>query len=642
MIDFITQLIYAVIDLPLSQIIVFATLIATVVAFMWGRFRYDVVALLALLVVIITGVLPIQEAFSGFTHPAVIIVASMFVLSQALVNSGVVEYVTQYLSGLEGRPMLQLLLLTTFVAIASGFLANVGALAFSIPIAIKMAEESDVSASMFLMPVAFASHLGAFLTLIGSASNLIISGYRSDAVGAGFEMFDFASIGVGVLVVGVLFLALISWRLLPNRKKGSEDEELFDVENYLTEMRVPEESPAVGSRLADLSPEDNSDLMFIAVIRDGNHFYHPTSEVILQPGDTILLQDDVESLTELKEANGLTLAGERAKEAYINNDDETVDIEAVVTRESPLVNHTWKQVPLAVHYGVNLLAASRSGGQLRKPLDSLRFEDGDVLLLRGRQDSIRHTIRKLGCLPLESRNLNFGRHRKMITTLGLFLAAVLAATFGLLPVSVVLLVAAVSAVLINLVGVKEVYESINWSVIILLGAIISFGRALVVSGATDQIATGITSLAQYVSPTMMVIAVLVVTSLLSDFVNANVAAVVMAPVGIMTATTIGVSIDPLLMAVAVGANMAFLTPTAHESNTLVMGPGGYKYRDFWKLGLPLEIIIAAVSVPLILFFWPLHPENEATTMRPAHDIQLQRTSTHLVTEKPELPISIYE
>jgi di/tricarboxylate transporter len=593
-------------QLSFDQVLVFAVLTVTIAAFMWGKIRYDVVALLAILAVVIFGILPADEAFVGFTHPAVVIVISMFILGQALVNSGIVEYVTRHLSGLAGRPTLQLLLLTTFVAVMSGFLANVGALAFSIPIAIRMAEESDVSPSMFLMPVAFASHLGAFLTLIGSASNVIISGFREEAVGSGFAVFDFATIGVGVLVAGILFLALVGWRLIPSRK--SEEKDMFSVTNYLTEMKVPDGSVAVGKTLTDLPPADHSSVDYIAVIRDGNRINNPYPQLQLEAGDTILLQDTAEALSELKEANGLKLVGERAREGRIDNDDETVDVEAVVTEDSPLVGNAWKQVPLAVHYGVNLLAASRSGGQLDKHLDDLRFQSGDVLLLRGRDDSIRHTIKQLGCLPLESRDLTFGRHRTMLATLGLFVVAIGTASLGILPVHITFLAAAVFAVLLDFVGMKEAYETVNWSVIVLLGAIISFGEALIVSGATDKIASGIVSLSSFVSPTMMLIAVLIVTTLLSDFVNANVSAVVMAPVGIMIANSLGVSIDPLLLAVAVGANMAFLTPTAHESNTLVMGPGGYKYRDFWKLGLPMEIIIATISVPLILYFWPLQPD----------------------------------
>jgi di/tricarboxylate transporter len=596
------------VQVPLDQLLVFAILLVTIIAFFWGRFRYDVVAILALLATVLLGLLPAEQAFAGFTHPAVVIVISMFILSQALVNSGIVEYVTRHVSGLAGRPTLQLLLLTTFVAVMSGFLANVGALAFSIPIAIKMAKESDVSPSMFLMPVAFASHLGAFLTLIGSASNVIISGFREEAVGSGFAVFDFATIGIGVLVVGILFLSLAGWRLLPSRKTD-EESSLFSDTNYLTEMKVPTDSAAVGKQLTDLPPSENNSVDFIAVIRDGNRIDNPFLTMELQPEDTILLQDNAEALSELKEANGLKLVGERARESRIDNDDEIVDVEAVVTEGSSLVGNAWKQVPLAVHYGVNLLAASRSGGQLNKHLDDLRFEVGDVLLLRGRDDSIQHTIEELGCLPLESRNLTFGRHRTMLTTFGLFAAAVAAASLGFLPVHITFLTAAVFAVLFNLVGMKEAYETVNWSVIVLLGAIISFGEALVVTGGTDQIANGIVSLAGFISPTTMLVVVLLVTTVLSDFVNANVSAVVMAPVAIMIGQTLGVSIDPLLLAVAVGANMAFLTPTAHESNTLVMGPGSYKYRDFWKLGLPMEIIIATVSVPLILYFWPLQPET---------------------------------
>jgi len=619
----------------LEQIIVFAVLGAAIIAFMWGKFRYDLVALLTLLTVVAFGILPADQALVGFTHPAVVIVVSMFVLSQALVDSGIVEYVTGRLSGLAGRPIIQLVVLTAFVAVMSGFLANVGALAFAIPIAVKMAKESEVSPSMFLMPVAFASHLGAFLTLFGSASNLIVSGFREDAVGAGFAVFSFAPLGAVIIIIGVLFLALAGWRFIPRRDTENSGLDLFSVSNYLTEMKVPEGSKAAGSRLKEIPLPDDDNIDFIAVIRGGARFDNPSLEFVLEPGDVILMQDDAEALSEMKDENGLELVGRRAREAQLENDDETVDMESVVTQDSPLVDHSWKEVPLAVHYGVNLLAASRSGGQLDKHLDDLQFQAGDVLLLRGRKDSIRHTIQELGCLPLESRDLTFGRPRKILATLGLFTVAIGTASLGFLPVHIVFLAAAVLAVVFGLVGIKRAYENINWSVIVLLGAIISFGEALVVSGAADQLAVGITSLSSYLSPTLMVVAVLVVTTLLSDFVNANVSAVVMAPVAITVAQTLGVSVDPFLMTVIVGANMAFLTPTAHESNTLVMGAGGYKYRDFWKLGLPMEIIIAVVSVPLILHIWPLNPTdtNQQDTRAQTNQELVYTHKLDLITNK---------
>ncbi|MEX2515244.1 MAG: SLC13 family permease [Candidatus Paceibacterota bacterium] len=608
MMDIYTTVMDFLTALPADQIIVFAVLVGALVMFMWGKLRYDMVAILALLIVVIAGVMPVESAFYGFSHPAVIIVVSMFVLSQALVNSGVIEIVTRRFSGLAGRPVLQLLTLTVFVSIASAFLANVGALAFSIPIAVKMAKESNVSPAMFLMPVAFASHLGAFLTLIGSPRNIIVSEFREQATGTAFSLFDFATVGAGIIVVGVLFLALLAWRLIPNRHGESEKSELFEVENYITEVKVGEESSSIGKSLKELAGIVDTRVVFVALIRDYQKISYPSSGHQLQAGDVLLIQDDAESLTELVEAAGLDLVGEHAEEGAADPDDEVIDAEVVVTRKSRLVDSTWKQMPLNLRYGVNLLAVSRSGGQLNKHLDDVHFKVGDVMLLRGREESVNYTVDAFKGLPLENRDLKLGRSTAIFKTLAIFILAIVVASFGILDIHIAFLAAAVAVVLLDMTGIKEAYESVDWSIVVLLGAIITFGQALVISGGAGQIADGILGLADYLSPALMVLAVMLVTTLMSDFVNANVAAVVMAPVGILIAETIGVSIDPLLMAVAVGANMAFLTPTAHESNALVMGSGGYKYRDFWKVGLPLEILIIAISMPLILYFWPLNPE----------------------------------
>lgn len=590
-----------------EQIGVFLLLIAAIIMFMWGKWRYDVVAMVALLATIFAGYLSPQEAFFGFVHPAVVIVASMFVLGRGLVESGIIEVALRRLSSnyIQKHPVLQLLLLSVLVAVASAFVNNVGALAFIMPIAIKMARKSDVSPAMFLMPLAFASHMGGFLTLIGSPRNIIISTFREEAVGSAFRMFDFAYVGIGVTLIGILFISIIGWRLIPRREDESESEELFEVNNYITEVEVTEGSPVVGQPIREIKNSVDGEVIITTLIRGEHHIYAPSNNKLLKPGDILLIQDNPEALTELVEVNNLALVGNKAVESRSSQTDEMKDIEAVVSPSSILTGRRWKEISLHMRYGVNLLAIAREGSQLTDHLDDIRFRSGDILLLRGRAETLEDEIQRLGCLPLAEREITFGRSPRKYATLAIFATTVILASVNLFPVHIIFLTGALLMVLLEIVSLPDAYESIDWSVIMLVGAMIAFGDALEGTGAIMQISNGIISLSEVITPTMVLVLVLVASMLLSDFVNSTASAVLMAPVAIQVGQSLGASIDPFLMAVAIGASAAFLTPIAHESNTLVMSPGGYKFRDFWRMGLPLEILIAVTSIPLILYFWPL-------------------------------------
>lgn len=578
-----------------------------VVLFMTGKLRYDLVSMLAFLAVIIVGFVSPEEAFYGFAHPAVIIVASMFIVSKALIDSGIIEAVIRRISSrtLEQKPVLQLAILSTLVVIASAFINNIGALAFIMPIAIKMARKADVSPAMFLMPLAFASHIGGFLTLVGSPRNIIVSTFREEAIGESFAFFDFAYVGIGIAVVAVLFLVLVGWRLIPKRKDSSDVGAPFEIENYITEVEIGPDAKVLGDTIKTLRDSIDAQVEVNMLIRSGHKTFHPSNYTVLQEDDVLLIQDNAEALTELVEENGLTLVGNRAVERPRDEDDDMMDIEAVVGADSALVGRTWKGVSLRKRFGVNLLAISRHGIQLKDHLDSIRFRAGDVVLLRGRRESIERTDQSMGLLPLAERELQFGRNPKTIAVVAIFIITVIMASINVVPVHMVFVTAAVLMVLFNLVSLSDAYESISWPVIILLGAMITIGTALEASGSIMTISEWILTISQTISPLAVLALVLVISMLLSDFVNSTASAVLMAPVAIQVAQSIGASIDPFLMAVAIGASAAFLTPVAHESNTLVMSPGGYKFRDYWRMGLPLEILIAVTSIPLIVYFWPM-------------------------------------
>ncbi|NUQ38967.1 MAG: SLC13 family permease [Caldilineales bacterium] len=589
----------------LQQIVVFLVLVATLGLFVWGRWRYDVVALLALLAVTIAGVIPGDQAFAGFGHPAVITVAAVLVLSRGLQNSGVVALLAKPLAHVGEGATAQVGALSGLTAALSAFMNNVGALALLLPVAIRMARKSNRSPSLLLMPLAFASLLGGLVTLIGTPPNIIIATFRAETGQAPFRMFDFTPVGLGVAVAGLIFVTLIGWRMVPQRKGTGSRSDLFEIGDYVTEVHIPANSALAGKRLRDLGQISDAEVVVIAVVREKRRHINPSGFEALRSGDLLVVQADPEDLHELIEAAGLELTGspKRGEEALDLGEHSSL-MEAVVMADSPIVGETARSLNLRWRYSVNLLGVARMGARIHQRLRDIRFRVGDVLLLQGPAATMTQTLASLGCLPLAGRGLNLGAPRRVGLGVGIFGGALLLAAVGLLPIQVAFVAAAVAMLLTNILSLREAYESIDWSVIVLLGAMIPVGQALEVSGGADLIAQATLAAAGQLPPVVSLIIVLVATMFLSDLVNNAAAAVLMAPIAISVAYGLGASVDPFLMAVAIGASCAFLTPIGHQSNTLVMGPAGYQFGDYWRMGLLLEAIIVAVAIPLITLFWP--------------------------------------
>lgn len=587
----------------LQQIIVFTVLALALTLFIWGRWRYDIVALLALLAVTVTGIIPGDQAFAGFGHPAVITVAAVLVVSRGLRNSGVVDMLAKPLLRVSERPSAQVGALSSLVASLSAFMNNVGALALLLPVAIRMARKNGRSPSLLLMPLAFGSLLGGLITLIGTPPNIIIATFRAEAGADPFRMFDFAPVGLGVAVAGLLFVTLIGWRLVPQRKGAASREELFEIGDYVTEVVVPADSDLVGKRLRDLGSVSDAEIIVIALLRGERRLNNPSSFERLRAEDVLVVEADSEDLRELVDAAGLKLSGSRklGEDAL----DSGSLMEAVVMADSPIINQTARSLNLRWRYGVNLLGVARMGSRIHRRLRDIRFQTGDVLLLQGPAETFTATLSTLGCLPLAGRGLSLGQPRRVQLGLAIFGTALLLAAFGLLPIQVTFIGAAVAMMLTKIISLHEAYESIDWSIIVLLGAMIPVGQALEISGGANLIARGTLAASGQMPPVVSLIIILVATMFLSDLVNNAAAAVLMAPIAISVASGLGASADPFLMAVAIGASCAFLTPIGHQSNTLVMGPGGYQFGDYWRMGLLLEVVIVVVSIPLIMLFWPL-------------------------------------
>lgn len=583
-------------------IIIFAVLGIALLLFATGKWRYDLVALMALLLVVVAGIVPAEEAFLGFGHPAVVTVAAVLIVSRGLANSGIVDFIVKGISKIGSYFTVQMTALTGLVAAASAFMNNVGALALMMPVAVKMARLKERSPSLLLMPLAFGSLLGGLVTLIGTPPNIIIATFRGEINGEPFRMFDFSPVGLGVALAGLLFVTLIGWRLIPLRKGQVSREDLFQIKDYITEVRVPEDSKLAGKFLQELGSVTEAEVLVVGIIRQSQRLQAPSGLEIVRPGDILVVKADADDLKALVDAANLELVGSEELE---EEEREINMAEAVVMPDSTLAGRTARSLNLRWRFGINLLAVARQGASLQVRLGNIKLAAGDVLLVQGRADNLEEVLSSLGCVPLGEREVRIGQPRRAFLGVAIFAAAIISAAFNLLPVQIALTAAALLMILLGLLTLREAYESINWPVIVLLGAMIPVGQALETTGGAELIANSLIKLSGGFSPWVILSVILVGTMFLSDLVNNAAAAVLMAPIAMNIAWRMGASADPFLMAVAVGASCAFLTPIGHQSNTLVMGPGGYRFSDYWRMGLPLEIVIVVVAIPLILHFWPL-------------------------------------
>jgi di/tricarboxylate transporter len=598
-----------------DQIIIFAVLAATLGLFIWDRLRYDVVAVLALLAVALTGLIPADEVFSGLGHPAVITVAAVLILGQALVNAGVVDAIARQLTRVGNHPTLQMAALTITVAICSGFMNNVGALALLMPVAIWMSRQSGHSPSMFLMPLAFGSLLGGCLTLIGTPPNIIIASYRIQTDSPAFGMFDFLPVGIAITVVGVIFLILLGRFLTPQRQVNNNEEELFEISSYLTELTVPEKCEYSGRSLMDLvtSVEDEADITVVALLRQDERFSTPSMYRVLRQDDVLLIEADSDSLKALTDITGLKLSGDKTdpqteaeKETSESIKTRDLDVvEAILAHDSLLVGNTLSSLSIRQRYGINILAVARRGHQLKQRLHQIRFVAGDILLMQGSEEVLKSVMVELGCLPLASRGLRLGQPRKVVIASLVFAAVIALIMFDTVSTATAMVAGVVAMFFTGLLPVTKIYQSLDLPVIVLLAAMLPVGQALETTGGSELIASFLLNLAQSTPPAATIIILMVATMLLSNIINNAAAAILAAPIAISVASGMDVSADPLLMAVAIGASCAFLTPIAHQSNTLVMEPGGYSFTDYWRLGLPLSILVILTAVPVILWVWPL-------------------------------------
>lgn len=590
-----------------DQIILFSLFGGVFAMLLWGRFRYDIVAFTALMIGVILGVVPEKDAFSGFGHPATLVVALVLVVSAGLVRSGAVFLITRTLVDSSRSLGGHIALMGGIGGVLSAFMNNVAALALLMPVDIQTARKAGRAPSLSLMPLSFATILGGMVTLIGTPPNIIIATIREDTLGDPFRMFDFAPVGGITALAGMAFVALLGWRLIPQRTGTHQaGDPMEDYAEYIAELTVPDGSKLIGQRVSDLyEVAEKNDVAILGLVRDGKRRYGTSRSTTVQAGDALVLEATPDALDEYRAAESLDFADAKREELLRAEGQGLTVIEIVVTDQSRLNGRTAQAIGLAWRQRTVLMGISRQGKSIREQIRKTQIKTGDILLLLVPQDSANDVTEWLGCLPLADRGLAVTEDKKVWFAIGLFGAAVIAASLGLVYLPIALGFVVVAYVLSKIVPLSELYTHIEWPVVVLLGSMIPLGAALETSGGTELIAGALVGLTEGLPAWMILTVLMVVTMTLSDVLNNTATTIVAAPVGIQMAQSLGVNPDPFLMAVAVAASCAFLTPIGHKNNTLILGPGGYGFGDYWRMGLPLEILVVCVSIPAILVFWPL-------------------------------------
>ncbi|AEG04732.1 MULTISPECIES: SLC13 family permease [Sinorhizobium] len=587
-----------------EQTLSFLVLGAMMIFFIWGRFRYDIVACSALMLSVAVGIVPFDNAFDGFSDDIVIIVGSALIVSAGVARSGVVDAAIQrFLPDLQSvRAQLALLVVT--VTVLSAFIKNIGALAIMIPVAFQFARRSNVQPSVFLMPMAFGSLIGGLMTQVGTSPNVVVSRVRADLTGESFTMFDFTPVGASLALVGAVFL-LFGYRLVPERKSQQVGmHQAIEITDYTSEAMVPAGSPVIGKPLSNLVKIGDGGAVVIAVFRRGTHLA-PLPDVVIELDDILLLEGGPAALDRIVSQAKLKISGDRAPMPNDKEKAETEAIEAVIATGSPLIGMSAQRLALFNNHNINLLAVSRQGERLKQRLGSIRLRAGDIVVLQGTRRELPSFLQDFGCLPLAQREILLGTIRRATVPLLVLATAMGATAVGVVPVQIAFFAAALAMVVFRVIPLRDVYRAVDGPILVMLAALIPVSDTLRTTGGSDLIAGWLSGMAASLPPAGALAIMVVAAMAVTPFLNNAATVLVMAPIAASFATALDYRPDAFLMAVAIGAGSDFLTPIGHQCNTLVMGPGGYRFSDYPRLGLPLSVVIVIVAVPMLMWVWPL-------------------------------------
>lgn len=594
-----------------DQILILILIFIAFVMFIWEKWRYDFVALGCLLGGVFIGVVTPETAFSGFGHPAVITVAAVLILSKGLAENGVTDLIAQALQPFNKNFMLYLSSLCFTAMVLSAFMNNVGALALLMPVAISSAMKADRSPSYVLMPLAFSSILGGLCTLIGTPPNIIIASFRQKSLGETFHMFDFTPVGFVVATCGILFICLVGWRFLPKSRTSKKPlEDLLDIDTYVTEITVKTAAPIIGVKHYDmLAKAKKSDIEILGLIRHNQRYVVVPKNQIYKAGDIIIVEADPNNLNDFCNTHGCEVIGSedaaKKKTEKEKTDDSNELIEVVIGANSTITDKQVDDIAFNRRYGINLMGVSRQGHPYKGRLKTFILKTGDVLLLKGNSERLSAAISNFSLLPLAERPLRLTGTRNLYHAITIFAGAVLLTAFKITTAPIAMSLGALAMVLTKTLDIRDFYNSIEWPIIVLLGAMIPITMAFESTGAAARVVTILIEYSPDLSDVTYLIAILVITMFLTDVMNNAATSIIMAPIAISLSQNLELNPDSFLMAVAIGASSSFLTPIGHQNNALILGPGGYKFSDYWRMGLPLEILIVTVAVPMILMVWPL-------------------------------------
>lgn len=591
--------------------LVIAIIAFSLLLFILGKPRYDIVSLTSLLLLVIVGAVSPKNAFVGFSHGAVVTVAAALILSAGLLKTGLIDYLMVHFKRHFKTTSAKIASLMAITALFSSFMNNVAALALVMPMALSMAKDSEDSPSIFLMPIAAASLLGGLITEIGTPPNLLISSFRENLGLSNYRMFDFAPVGLTLTLLGILFTSLVGWRLVPKRKKHTSVEDPYSIEAFISEFEVTTNSTLIGANLKDLMATNQLDVNILSILRHGNHILAPSANECFTEGDILIVKAEQQELNRMMEVRGLKikhLDPKKIKTEAPLEDSQMHLIQVVLKSESPLIGRTVVELDFRNVYNANLVAISKLGDPTISRLKEYRFQPGDVLLILIADISLTTACQRMRAIPLTTSTGKFPsplpKWKRMLGILA-FLMAIAVNVLGYLPIEITFLATALAYLFIGLLSLRELYDAIEWPIILMLGSLIPLGTALETSGAADLLAAKLLLLTNVNSPLLGLMTIMTVTLILTNLINNSAAVLMMAPIAIAMAQQLGFQYDPFLMGVCVAASSAYMTPIGHQSNTLIMGPGGFKFTDYWQLGLPISLISILAGAPLIALFWPL-------------------------------------
>lgn len=574
-------------------------LLVSMIFFIWKKWSYSITAILALSVSVIIGIVPVNRVFSGIDNPAVITVASILIISNIIAKSNILNLLLKKLDIITYNQASHVFIFSFFIAFISAFMNNIGALGLMLPVSIYTSLKHNRSPSYLLMPIAMASALGGMVTLIGTPPNLLISNFRAESIGKSFNMFDYSYVGLFTAIIGVTFIGLVGWRLLPRKRKQKIAPKLL----YTSEIRIHPKSKWIGKQFKNFKKETKKSIHIVGHIRR-NRRVELSPDTKIKSGDRFIIETTLNNLEDLSNAEDIVIANYMGKRGKSTTRKDIL-LEAIIPTKSKIQGKSFENTNFRSLYKISLIAISQSTKTKINRIKNLPLQAGDMVLLQCKDRDIIEKLPSMGLISITVSLLQINVGVKSYIPLLIFTITILLVGLSFIPVQIGFAAAALLMILLDINILKYVYERFDWSIIILLAAMIPIGDALTQTGGANMIAHLLLGIAQHLSIIWIIALIMIITMFLSDFINNAATAIVMSPIAISLAHAMAVSIDPLLMAVAIGASCAFLTPIGHQNNLLVMGPGRYKFFDYMRIGLPLEIIIVIIATPLIYWFWYL-------------------------------------